>query len=78
MAIISSKKQPHESGDKQPKQRRESAKTSPEENILQPKAAIYEQGKKEESIRPQLFADNIGQKDLKDELEIDIKEAQSR
>lgn len=78
MAIISSKKQPHESGDKQPKQRRESVKTSLEENILQPDAAIDEQGKQEESIRPQRFADYIGQKDLKDVLEIAIKAAKSR
>jgi Holliday junction DNA helicase RuvB len=78
MAIISSKKQPHEPGGKQPNQRREPAKTSLEENILQPEAAIDEQGKQEESIRPQRFADYIGQKDLKDVLEIAIKAAKSR
>ncbi len=77
MAIISSKKQPYENGG-QPKQRRESAKAPEQENILQPEAAIDEQGKQEESIRPQKFADYIGQKDLKDVLEIAIKAAKSR
>ncbi|MGJ5673271.1 MAG: Holliday junction branch migration DNA helicase RuvB [Nostochopsis sp.] len=78
MAIISSKKQPHDPGGKEPKQHREPAKPSPEENILQPEAAVDEQGKQEESIRPQRFADYIGQKDLKDVLEIAIKAAKSR
>ncbi|BAZ70194.1 Holliday junction DNA helicase B [Fischerella sp. NIES-4106] len=78
MAIISSKKQPHDPGGKQPKQHQEVAKPSPEENVLQPEAAIDEQGKQEESIRPQKFADYIGQKDLKDVLDIAIKAAKSR
>ncbi|RAM52920.1 MAG: Holliday junction branch migration DNA helicase RuvB [Hapalosiphonaceae cyanobacterium JJU2] len=78
MAIISSKKQPHDPSGKPPKQHQESAKPSPEENILQPEAAIDEQGKQEESIRPHRFADYIGQKDLKDVLEIAIKAAKSR
>ncbi|MGH1392859.1 MAG: Holliday junction branch migration DNA helicase RuvB [Trichormus sp.] len=77
MAIISSKKQPPEPNG-QPKQHRESAKAAPKESILQPEAAIDEQGKQEESIRPQKFADYIGQKDLKDVLEIAIKAAKSR
>ncbi|MCF4967661.1 Holliday junction branch migration DNA helicase RuvB [Nostoc sp. CMAA1605] len=77
MAIISSKKQPPEPNG-QPQQRRESAKTAPNEKILQPEAAVDEQGKQEESIRPQKFADYIGQKDLKDVLEIAIKAAKSR
>ncbi|AUT03520.1 Holliday junction branch migration DNA helicase RuvB [Nostoc sp. CENA543] len=77
MAIISSKKQPPEPNG-QPQQRRESAKTTPKEKILQPEAAVDEQGKQEESIRPQKFADYIGQKDLKDVLEIAIKAAKSR
>ncbi|MBW4612244.1 MAG: Holliday junction branch migration DNA helicase RuvB [Desmonostoc vinosum HA7617-LM4] len=77
MAIISSKKQPPEPNG-QPKQRRESVKTPPDDKILQPEAAIDEQGKQEESIRPQRFADYIGQKDLKDVLDIAIKAAKSR
>ncbi|MFQ4146889.1 Holliday junction branch migration DNA helicase RuvB [Chlorogloeopsis sp. ULAP02] len=77
MAIISSKKQPSDSGG-EPKQRQTQSKASIKENILQPEAAIEEQGKQEESIRPQRFADYIGQKDLKDVLEIAIKAAKSR
>lgn len=80
MAIISSKKQPQEPNG-QPKQRRESAPApslETHENILQPEAAADEQGKQEESIRPQRFADYIGQKDLKDVLDIAIKAAKSR
>ncbi|WP_414575021.1 Holliday junction branch migration DNA helicase RuvB [Anabaena sp. CCY 9402-a] len=77
MAIISSKKQPPEPNG-EPKQHRESAKAAPKEKILQPEAAVDEQGKQEESIRPQRFADYIGQKDLKDVLDIAIKAAKSR
>ncbi|MBD2415257.1 Holliday junction DNA helicase RuvB [Nostoc calcicola FACHB-389] len=77
MAIISSKKQPPEPNG-EPKQRRESAKAASTDNILQPEAAIDEQDRQEESIRPQRFADYIGQKDLKDVLDIAIKAAKSR
>ncbi|MBD2451643.1 Holliday junction branch migration DNA helicase RuvB [Nostoc sp. FACHB-152] len=77
MAIISSKKQPPEPN-KQPKEQWESVKASSPEKILQPEAAFDEQGKQEESIRPQRFADYIGQKDLKDVLDIAIKAAKSR
>ncbi|MCG6133104.1 MAG: Holliday junction branch migration DNA helicase RuvB [Nostoc sp. LLA-1] len=77
MAIISSKKQPQEPNG-QPKQRQESAPKPSNETILQPEAAVDEQGKQEESIRPQRFADYIGQKDLKDVLDIAIKAAKSR
>ena len=83
MAIISSKKQPQEP-DGQPKRRRESAKEhkSPKaaavEDLLQPQATPDEQSKHEESIRPQRFADYIGQKDLKDVLDIAIKAAKAR
>lgn len=77
MAIISSKKQPQEP-DGEPKQSREAVKSPKEENLLQPEAAVDEQGKQEESIRPQRFSDYIGQKDLKDVLEIAIVAAKSR
>lgn len=77
MAIISSKKQPPEPNG-QPKQQRESAKTSPKPELLQPEATLDEQDKQEETIRPQRFADYIGQKDLKDVLDIAIKAAKSR
>ncbi|MCC5611356.1 Holliday junction branch migration DNA helicase RuvB [Nostoc sp. CHAB 5834] len=77
MAIISSKKQPPEPNG-EPKQLRESAKTPSTENILKPEAAIDEQEQQEEGIRPHRFADYIGQKDLKDVLDIAIKAAKSR
>ncbi|MBD2567504.1 Holliday junction branch migration DNA helicase RuvB [Anabaena lutea] len=84
MAIISSKKSGQEPNG-QPKQQRESTKARSsqnkapsEENLLLSEAAIDEEGKQEESIRPQRFADYIGQKDLKDVLEIAIKAAKSR
>ena len=77
MAIISSKKQSPEPNGEAKKQR-ELAKVPPAENLLQSAAAINEQGKPEESIRPQRFADYIGQKDLKDVLDIAIKAAKSR
>lgn len=77
MAIISSKKQPPEPNG-EPKQRRESAKAPSPDNILQPEAAIDEQDQQEEGIRPHRFADYIGQKDLKDVLDIAIKAAKSR
>ncbi len=77
MAIISSKKQPPEP-DGKPIERQEPVSPPPPNQILQAQATIDEQGKQEESIRPQRFADYIGQKDLKDVLEIAIKAAQSR
>jgi Holliday junction DNA helicase RuvB len=77
MAIISSKKQPQDPNG-EPKQHQESAKPFPSPDILQAEAAVDEQGKQEESIRPQRFADYIGQKDLKDVLDIAIKAAKSR
>ncbi len=76
MAIISSKKHP-EPG-KKPKSKKEKVKSPTPENLLQPQAAQDEEGKPEESIRPQRFADYIGQKDLKDVLAIAIEAAKSR
>ncbi|GAB1540339.1 Holliday junction branch migration DNA helicase RuvB [Scytonema sp. NUACC21] len=76
MAIISSKKQPQDPNGNS-KKRHELDPLPPEANLLQPEAAIDE-GKQEESIRPQKFADYIGQKDLKEVLEIAIKAAKSR
>ena len=83
MAIISSKKQPQEP-DRQPKQHQKStsehksAKVPAVDDLLQAEATLDEQGKQEESIRPQRFADYIGQKDLKDVMEIAIKAAKAR
>ncbi|MBD2198751.1 MULTISPECIES: Holliday junction branch migration DNA helicase RuvB [Calothrix] len=78
MAIISSKKQPQEPNGQPKKQPQESVKASSHQELLQAEAAVDEQGKQEESIRPQRFADYIGQKDLKDVLDIAIKAAKSR
>ena len=76
MAIISSKKQPQEP--ERPKQQKSDRPVPPESDLLQPQAAPDEQGKQEQSIRPQSFADYIGQKDLKDVLDIAIKAAKAR
>ncbi len=85
MAIISSKKQPQDPvGQPQEHQRlKKGANSSPSQpppaqNLLQPQAAADELLKQEESIRPQRFADYIGQKDLKDVLDIAIKAAKVR
>jgi Holliday junction DNA helicase RuvB len=83
MAIISSKKQAQEpEGQPKPRQKLSGSRKSPKapatEDLLQPQAAQDEQGKQEESIRPRAFADYIGQKDLKDVLDIAIKAALAR
>lgn len=79
MAIISSKKQPQpQEPDKEPGHRKKAVKEPNDEKLLQPQAATDEQDNKEDGIRPQRFADYIGQKDLKDVLEIAIKAAKSR
>jgi holliday junction DNA helicase RuvB len=46
--------------------------------ILRPQAAIDEQGKPEESIRPLCLADYVGQKELKELLTIAIQASKSR
>jgi holliday junction DNA helicase RuvB len=61
-----------------PEQSPGSAKTPPQGDLLKPQAAIGEEDKQEEKIRPHRFADYIGQKDLKDVLEIAIKAAKLR
>ena len=79
MAIISSKKQPQpQEPDKEPPKRKKAAKQPSDEKLLRPEAAIDEQDNIEVGIRPQQFADYIGQKDLKDVLDIAIKAAKSR
>lgn len=47
-------------------------------SLLQPEAEQEEQSKQEDRIRPQRLADYIGQKDLKELLDITIKAAQAR
>ncbi|MEB3338173.1 MAG: Holliday junction branch migration DNA helicase RuvB [Leptolyngbyaceae bacterium] len=49
-----------------------------EESLLEPEAEADERGKQEERLRPQRLADYVGQKQLKDVLEIAIKAAQAR
>lgn len=80
MAIISSKKQPQEEPSQPKKQRLASRKSPPAaaEELLQAEAAPDEQGKQEQSIRPQNFVDYIGQKDVKDVLDIAILAAKAR
>lgn len=76
MAIISSKQSHSE-----PERRNTPATRRPHpqrEELLQPKATADEHGKQEENIRPQKFADYIGQKDLKEVLDIALKAAKAR
>ncbi len=47
-------------------------------SLVEPVATAEEQGKQEETLRPQRLADYIGQKDLKDVLQIAIQAAKSR
>ncbi|NJO40658.1 MAG: Holliday junction branch migration DNA helicase RuvB [Cyanobacteria bacterium CRU_2_1] len=82
MAIISSKQSQKPEPDKngvaqKPKQER-SRPSEAGESLLKSAANPEEMGKQEESLRPQKLADYIGQKDLKDVLEIAIKAAKAR
>jgi Holliday junction DNA helicase RuvB len=86
MAIISSKPQPSEPDESKPDNSRErlipfprSIQPEPDdETLLQPAAKPDEVGKQEEKIRPQHLRDYIGQKALKEVLDIAIRAAQSR
>jgi holliday junction DNA helicase RuvB len=82
MAIISSNKQsqgPQEPKKTTTKKRPVEQHKAPEvNNLLQGEVVEIEEAKQEDSIRPQRFADYIGQKDLKDVLDIAIKAAKSR
>jgi Holliday junction DNA helicase RuvB len=72
MAIISSKHP-------EPDHRRDKADQSEASTVLlKPEVAIDELGKQEESLRPQKLADYIGQKALKEVLDIAIRAAQAR
>ena len=55
-----------------------SSPCSPQENVLQPTAAIDETEKNEEKIRPNCLQDYIGQRDLKNVLKIAIQAAKER
>lgn len=84
MAIKRSSNQPNSSsgkaaGSRKRKGSRQSPpKLSEEESLLLATAGMDEAEGKEESIRPQRLADYIGQKDLKEVLEIAIAAAKSR
>ncbi|MDY7022698.1 MAG: ATP-binding protein, partial [Cyanobacteriota bacterium] len=79
MAIISSKSQP--SDPDSPKKRSSGCSEKTEKpSLLEPKETTEEKvnPKQDESIRPQRLSDYIGQKNLKEVLEIAIAAAQSR
>lgn len=75
MAIISST-QPQP--DKEPQKRRQSQKSASDSHILQPQVESSGESQQEESLRPRSLTEYIGQKDLKQLLEISIQAAQSR
>ncbi len=52
--------------------------TETDETLLEPDAKLDEVGKQEEKIRPQRLSEYIGQKSLKEVLDIAIRAAQSR
>ena len=87
MAIISSKKQPSESdgqdddallplGDAIAPAPKPSAAVAT--SLLQPEAAPEERGKQEERLRPQRLVEYVGQRDLKEILDIAIRAAKAR
>lgn len=77
MAILSSQKQPE--FNRRPRASQPLAAPVDSALLLQPEAAVEETlGKQEETLRPQRLADYIGQRELKDVLEIAIQAAQSR
>ncbi|MBW4665234.1 MAG: Holliday junction branch migration DNA helicase RuvB [Chroococcus sp. CMT-3BRIN-NPC107] len=76
MAIISSKQDPNQPN----KQRSETVKRDRplSQPLLKPEVTAEEKDKQEDSIRPHRFADYIGQKELKEVLNIAIKAALAR
>lgn len=87
MAIISSKPQPPESEKSQIAQSAAPVEAHPaqpsrsrelDDTLLKPAATVDEAGKQEEKIRPQRISEYVGQKSLKEVLDIAIKAAQSR
>ena len=77
MAIVSSHTSEPPDSEAKPKKSRAKAKPSSAE-VLTPQAQDDEQGKPEESLRPQTLADYIGQRDLKEVLQIAIQAAKVR
>jgi Holliday junction DNA helicase RuvB len=91
MAIISSKPQPPESEKTKFEQSQIAQSAKPiealpaqplrppeQDTLLKPAATADEVGKQEERIRPQRITEYVGQKSLKEVLDIAIKAAQSR
>lgn len=86
MAIISSKKKsPEPEDDQQPDLFEAEVKAEPPvptepqaEPLLQPVAKPEEAGQQEEQLRPRKLAEYVGQKDLKEVLDIAIRAAQVR
>lgn len=86
MAIISSKKQPSEGngqGGDAGLPLKEALVNLPErpaasKSLLQPSSQPEEYGKQEEGLRPQRLVEYIGQKDLKEVLDIAIRAAKAR
>lgn len=86
MAIISSKQQPADADGPKPEGLLplEAAIAQPPPtpvvagSLLQPEAALGEQGKQEEGLRPRRLAEYVGQKDLKEVLDIAIRAAKAR
>ncbi|KJH69824.1 Holliday junction branch migration DNA helicase RuvB [Aliterella atlantica] len=77
MAIISSKQDPIEPNDRRIEPKR-SDRPAQSEPLLKPEVTPDEQDKQEDRIRPHRFADYIGQKDLKQVLDIAIQAAKAR
>jgi Holliday junction DNA helicase RuvB len=81
MAIISSKQpspdSPKSSSSNSGKPRGRVVAPAPDD-LLQPDASPEEAGRQEETLRPQKLTDYVGQKALKEVLEIAIKAAQAR
>lgn len=83
MAIISSKQpSPEPSSDHGnatlPLETSKKPKSQPEKGLLKPEVTAEDQTRQEEGLRPKRLADYIGQKDLKDVLDIAIKAAKAR
>ncbi|MBD0334926.1 MAG: Holliday junction branch migration DNA helicase RuvB [Cyanobacteria bacterium Co-bin13] len=86
MAIISSKQPPDSSGDAQPSRARSKSEHQPQAEILTPALSLVRDGEPEDderkgpddSLRPKRLADYIGQKALKEVLDIAIQAAKSR
>jgi holliday junction DNA helicase RuvB len=82
MAIISSRKQSPDPDENAPREVQEDSAAKPtaksRSKVLQAQSEPEEHGKQEEKIRPQSLQEYIGQKDLKDVLDIAIRAARSR